>query len=1033
MDALKKIFYRLFSTSMAGMYMLLFAIAIGAATFIENDFGTSSAQKLVFKAWWFELLLVLFCISLIANIIRYRMFQQKKWTLLLFHASIIVILIGAAVTRYSGYEGMMHIREGTAANEFVSTETYLQFEAEFNDQLFLFEQPVLFASASKNNWAEKYLLGGKEIKLEVVDFIPNPERVLTTSPLGEPALKVVIAGDAGRQDYFLRHKDLVKLNGTWFNFGNQEQANAINIYYRNDSLLFKAPYDLTQMQMATQRKVDVSGSEMHMLLPRSLYSNDQINFVIADFNPSAKVELVSSSPKLESSNAGSALIRANVNGQVQEAYVFGQKGVEGRPRTMRFDDLTLKVAYGSKRIQLPFAIHLHDFIMDRYPGTDNPSSYASEVTLLDNRKDLKKDYRIYMNNILNYGGYRFFQSSFDKDELGTYLSVNHDFWGTWISYLGYALLTIGMLLTFFNPNSRFRFLSARLKSMRTQAKTTAIVLLTLCASPFIMHANSAAPEIEPAIPESHAELFGKTLVQDHKGRIKPINTLSSEILRKIARKESLFGLSSDQIMLGMLMFPDEWSNLPVIKSGKNEAIKDLLRSEEERLSYNTFFRDGKYLLQEHVRNAHAKKPIDRGTFEKELIKIDERVNICNMLFTGRLLRIYPIENDPNNTWTSPGMLAHQHRNPQSETLIHKFFPAYQYTVSNAIETQDWKLADELLIELGNYQKRLGAAVIPSPGKVKFELLLNRLKPFARLGMYYGLLGMATLLFFFISVFTRGKYVGLLLKLSAALLGLLFIAHTGGLAMRWYVSGHAPWSNGYESMIYIGWTTALAGLLFGRKSLGGLAATTLLSSIILMVASLSYLDPEITPLVPVLRSYWLTIHVSLEAGSYGFLMLGAIIGVLNLLLMIFTTHGNKSRVDRTIKEMTYISEMTLFGGLAMISVGTYLGGVWANESWGRYWGWDAKETWALVTILLYAFILHMRFIPGLRGPYAFNVASLFGFASVVMTYFGVNYYLSGLHSYAAGDPLPIPGWVYYTAIGFFVVSILAFLRRKMLSP
>lgn len=189
------------------------------------------------------------------------------------------------------------------------------------------------------------------------------------------------------------------------------------------------------------------------------------------------------------------------------------------------------------------------------------------------------------------------------------------------------------------------------------------------------------------------------------------------------------------------------------------------------------------------------------------------------------------------------------------------------------------------------------------------------------------------------------------------------------------------------------------------------------------------DPEITPLVPVLKSYWLTIHVSLEAGSYGFLVLGAIIGVINLIFMIFANQRNKKNIYRMVDEMTKISEMTLIGGLAMISIGTYLGGVWANESWGRYWGWDAKETWALVSILVYAFILHMRFIPGMRGLYAFNVASLFGWASVMMTYFGVNYYLSGLHSYAAGDPVPVPDFVYITVICLIVISLLALWRHR----
>ncbi|MBK9993211.1 MAG: cytochrome c biogenesis protein CcsA [Saprospiraceae bacterium] len=209
----------------------------------------------------------------------------------------------------------------------------------------------------------------------------------------------------------------------------------------------------------------------------------------------------------------------------------------------------------------------------------------------------------------------------------------------------------------------------------------------------------------------------------------------------------------------------------------------------------------------------------------------------------------------------------------------------------------------------------------------------------------------------------------------------------------------------------------------------MTATAVLAATVLLVAGMSWLDPEITPLVPVLKSYWLTIHVSMEAGSYGFLMLGAVIGMLNLLLLIFIKEKNKERIITSIKELTIISEITVTGGLIMVSIGTYLGGVWANESWGRYWGWDAKETWALVTVLVYAFILHMRFIPGLKSIFAYNFASLFGFATVIMTYYGVNYYLSGLHSYAAGDPVPLPNEVYYSCIALGILSLVSYIRYK----
>ena len=430
-----------------------------------------------------------------------------------------------------------------------------------------------------------------------------------------------------------------------------------------------------------------------------------------------------------------------------------------------------------------------------------------------------------------------------------------------------------------------------------------------------------------------------------------------------------------------------------------------------------------------MRRAYSLQPIDRSLFDKEIMKIDERVNICNMIFSGSIARIYPVENDQAQTWITPADIIHNTGETLQPAFLHTFFPSYVGAVQEAMETQDWKQANQLLDELHDFQQEKGGDIVISQRKVDMEILLNKMDVFSRLSKAYGLLGLIFLVLFFTTVFRPQTNMKWPSQIAVGVLLFCFLLHTLGLGIRWYVSGRAPWSNGYESMIYIGFTTVLAGLIFARKSLGGLTATSVLASTILMVAGLSWLDPEITPLVPVLKSYWLTIHVSLEAGSYGFLMLGAIIGLLNLALMIFLTKTNEARIFRTIKEMSYISELTLYGGLLMVSTGTYLGGIWANESWGRYWGWDAKETWALVTTLVYAFILHMRFIPGLRGVYAFNVASLFGFASVMMTYFGVNYYLSGLHSYAAGDPVPIPPSVYYTAAVFTGISLLGYWKYR----
>lgn len=1024
---LKTLSNKLFSTSAAGLYMILFAAAIAIATFVENDFGTSSAQKIIFKARWFELLLVLFGITLIVNIFRFRMIQQRKWAILMFHAAIIIILIGAGVTRYFGSEGMMNIREGSASNTYLSAETYLQFDADIEGKRFQFHEPVLFATRGNNHFQETYQLGSRTIDVEVLDFMPNPTEVMVEDPVtGIPVLKVVIGGMNGREEYFLRYGNNTNIRGTRFTFGTAAEPGAFNIQYANNQLTFTTDKPYTQMQMATQQRDSIVPGMEYPVMLRSLYAFGEENFVFGDFNAQARVEITSKEPKMASNSMGGVLLRMASGGEEISQYVYGTPGVEGRPRIYALPGANVAVTYGAKRFSLPFSLHLNDFILERYPGTENPSSYASEVTLKDPRNNLVRDQRIYMNNILTYGGYRFFQSSFDQDELGTYLSVNHDAPGTWISYIGYILLTLGMILTLFSPKSRFQKVGEQISRLRQSDKVAQILLLGLFMGSSAILQAATPPK---AIPAAHASQFGRIIVQDHNGRFKPMNSLSNEVLRKLSRKETYEGLSSDQVILSMAIQPGDWYDAPLIKIGKHEKIREILGVQTALVSYSDFFHtDGSYKFKDEIRSAYNKEPRDRGVYDKELLKLDEKVNICSMVFSGQFFKVFPVPGDTTHHWQSPADL-HQHQQGGGSSFMHRFYPAYVPTVQSAMANADWNLANRLIDELDAYQQKFGQDVLPSSTKIKAELFLNKLNVFSRLGTLYTLLALAFLTLLFTSVFNQKLNLKWPLRIAFGLLAFGFFMHTVGLGLRWYISGRAPWSNGYESMIYIGWTTVLAGLIFSRKSTGGLTATSALAATIMMVAGLSYLDPEITPLVPVLKSYWLTIHVSLEAGSYGFLMLGAIIGVLNLLFMIFTTAHNQPRIYRMIKEMTLISEMTLIGGLFMISIGTYLGGVWANESWGRYWGWDAKETWALVTILVYSFILHMRFIPGLRGLYAFNVASLFGWASVVMTYFGVNYYLSGLHSYAAGDPVPIPSFVYYTVAALIVLSLLALWKHR----
>ncbi|MBP7407978.1 MAG: cytochrome c biogenesis protein CcsA [Flavobacteriales bacterium] len=1020
-----------FNTRAAGMYILLFAAAIGVGTFVENDFGTSSAQHVIYKSTWFSVLLALFCITIAVNIVRFKMVKQKRWALLTFHLSMIVILLGAAITRYFGYEGIMHIREGGSSNSILSAETYLLFEVRKGERTYRFDEPVLFSSLGDNDWKSSYLIGSDLIDVAVKEFIPNPKELIEESPMGKPTIKVVFAGMGGREEYFVGAGEVRRIRNVLFNFQDQPMEGAVNLAYREGSLFIKYDRPLVQTVMATQTTDTLQPQEAyHPLMLRSMYNDGMNGFVFGDFNARGVVRLVSDGPKVRNESITALRMDVSVNGAVSELLVYGQKGAQGRPAIAHNEKLDVAVAYGAREVPLPFSLKLYDFIMERYPGTDSPTSYASEVQLIDERENLAEDHRIFMNNVLDHDGYRFFQSSYDQDELGTYLSVNHDFWGTWVTYIGYILLTLGLLLSMFSKKSRFQKLAQSIKEMRRTNAATA-VLIALAFTPASLFAQKVIDLANSAhvVDPEHAELFSRLVVQDHNGRMKPMHTLSREVMRKVYRKERINDLNADQVLLGMFVNSAEWVDVPMVKLGEHPETHRLIGVEGPLAAYEDFFdENGAYILRDDMRRVNALKPIDRGVFEKDLLKVDERVNIIHMMLGGGLLKIIPVPGDPNNTWAAVDTEGdgHMHAN---DPVAERFFAAYVPALQEAMSTNNYSLPNKLLNELSGYQKEAGAAVMPSETEVDAEIFLNELNVFNRLALFYTLLGLTFLFLLFFSVFKPAMDLHKVQKVLLVLLLSGFALHTLGLGLRWYVSGRAPWSNGYESMIYIAWTTVLAGILFSRRSLGGSAATMVLAATVLLVAMLSYLDPEITPLVPVLRSYWLTIHVSLEAGSYGFLMLGAVIGLINLVLMILLTKNNERRIHRIVKEMSYLSEMTLIGGLTMISIGTYLGGVWANESWGRYWGWDAKETWALVTILVYAFILHMRIIPKMQGLFTYNVTSLFGLATVIMTYYGVNYYLSGLHSYAAGDPVPVPQWVYIGVAVLVIISVLAFVRKR----
>ena len=1033
----EKIISLLVSTRLTAILFITFSAAMGIGTFIESMHGTDAARILIYNAFWFEIMMILFLINFIFNIKRYNLLSRPKLGILLMHLSWILIIIGAGVTRYIGYEGVMPIREGNTSNEFLSSDTYLTVlvdgEIEGNPLRRKLEKKLLLSEYTNNNFTVSNKFNKQKFKIEYIDFKENVEFSVVEKEEGKNFIKIVEASKGDRHDHYIEEGQVLNIHGVLFSLNNYTEG-AINFIYVDEELFIQSSFGGTYMRMIDQKTGGVNVDEIEDLQLRSLYSIAGLQFVVPDGIVKGEYEIVKSEE--EETNQNALILKVSSGDESKVIELFGGKGITDNFERIRVSGLDFSLKYGSIVSKLPFSIQLNDFIAEKYPGTEKSySSFKSKVTVND---DKVFDYDIYMNNILNHKGYRFFQASFDPDELGTILSVNKDFYGTLITYIGYILLYIGLLATMFYGRTRFKDLGKKLNNLKLSRDATKIIILLFSITSLNSqdHTHENKKTISDSIVDNyvvsleHSNKFGELVIQDTGGRMKPINTFSSELLRKVSKSDTYKGLNSDQVLLSILRNPLAWYSEPIIyiKRG-NDSIRRMLGIDEKQkyAAFMDFFDEqGNYKISTNLENAY--KSSLPTQFEKDFIESDRKVNLLFSALEGDILRIFPKPNDLNNKWVSYSELKDQNFVGIDSLFVNNIFPLYLRELDNSIKFNDYKQAEGMLESIKGFQLKYSRDIMPTDNKIKAEVLYNKINVFEKLFIWYFSVGMLYFLFIVFDIFSDNslvkkimKYILLLFKSS---IFILFFVHTIGLIARWFISGHAPWGDAYESMIYVAWATIGVGLLFAKKSDLTVASTAFVSSMILMIAHWNWMDPSIANLVPVLDSYWLMIHVSVIVGSYGPFTLGMILGIVSLILMIFLTKKNKDIIKLKLKELTIINELSLTVGLIMLTIGNFLGGMWANESWGRYWGWDPKETWALISILIYAFVLHMRLIPKLRGNWLFNLMSIIAFASIMMTYFGVNFYLVGLHSYASGDKVITPNFVYWSIVFVFVLGILS---------
>ena len=1051
---MNKLLKILFSPRTTLGLLVLFAIAMAAATFIENSYDTETSKVIVYNAWWFELLMVFMVINFIGSIKRYQLLTWKKMAGFVFHFAFVIMIVGAGLTRYIGYEGTMHIREGASSDFIYSRDVYLTAKLNEDGKISGKEKPVLIGLIGSNAFTLPVETADGVAKISYNGFIGNVrESYQEGSSGGFPLLSIEVTDNGHKHSFDLKEGQSVDLHNIPFSFNNPEQVGGIHVsgtaenlsisydgtiesVRGSDNSIVTIPSDsIGKFQM--NWRYDIAGTGLSIEMSR-FYKHTQIKYVPggADYN-----------------GPNALFVNVKYKGQNEELAILGGAGYVDNFIRVPMEGIDLELAYGMKKIPLNFSLQLRDFQLDRYAGSMSPSSYASEVTLVDPNKGIREDHRIYMNNVLDYDGYRFFQSSYDKDEMGTVLSVNHDRAGTLVTYVGYALMILGFIWTLFNPHSRYWDLMSRIRQLRERRKNLTIMLVFLMCSASLFGMQQPPTNDSQinrfSVSSDHAEKFGELIVQLYEGRFAPVHTLASDVMLKISRKNK-FDIPGRGIMSAMQVFLDIplnvefWRNQKIIYV-REEAVREELGTDEKHIAFVDFFNEkGEYKLRDQAEIAFRKPDAQRNKFDKELIKVNERLEVFMMTYNGAMLDIFPVQNSENNKWVSwedglalqelQGSLRIINDDLQLEQLnYHNVMRTYFMSLASATRTADYSKAEKILGYLSSMQRQSDARdLIPSEKKIKSEISYNKSNIFITLKNLYGVLSMLLLFLAFVDNLKskKNKILTWMLHICTAVLALGFLYHTYGMGMRWYLSGHAPWSNGYEALILVAWASLLAGFSFMRYSKITLAATSLLAFFTLMTASHSSYDPQLTNLQPVLKSYWLIIHVATLTISYGFLGLGFVLGFFNMGIYIFKNKKNGQRLSLITRELTYINEMNLTIGLLLATVGTFLGGVWANESWGRYWGWDAKETWALIITVVYTIILHMRLAPKIKGEFIFNVAAIFGFGSVLMTFIGVNYYFTkGMHSYASGDTPVFPMWAWITILAFILVIIVAGVRER----
>ena len=602
---------------------------------------------------------------------------------------------------------------------------------------------------------------------------------------------------------------------------------------------------------------------------------------------------------------------------------------------------------------LPFSIRLDKFNINYHEGTMAASNYVSQFTVIDNDSEVKGETS--MNSIFSHRGIRLYQSGYDPDERGAYLSYNSDPWGIPVTYTAYGLLFLSLVWILLDPKGRFR------QTLKETSRSAALLIVLLLLP--------VATSAQRTLPRETAEDFGRLYVV-YNDRVSPLQTFALDFTKKLCGKRSYNGFSAEQVLAGFIFFPEDWNKEPLLKI-KGGAMKDRLQL-PDMCSVNTFFNHdmGGYILGPYLREAYNG---NNDAFHKDVMKMDDRLMLIMELRQGKPLTLFPYKSGA--PWLSPTDKLPEEMTAENKTFIQNVF---NLLFEDAL-SGNWQHFSNIVAGMKKYQEKYGASSLPTATQTKAERLYNSV-PFATI------LFMVCLTMAFLSVIRRRP----MQWLSIGILALSFAALTLCMALRWIISGTIPMANGYETMLLMAWMIQLMALFLHRRFPIIITFGLLMSGFFLLVSHISQMDPKISHVMPVLSSPLLSLHVSIIMMAFALLSLTFIIGIFSLVMP-------KNTELSTLNSQ--LSTLFLFPAMTCLGFGIFIGAIWANISWGTYWSWDPKEVWALITFMIYGIALHDKSLPWLRNPKHYHLFMVFAFLTILMTYFGVNYFLGGMHSYA----------------------------------